>query len=335
MRPRPALLLTALLASGCGAATFACDGDASCGEGGRCEANGYCSFVDDGCASGRRFGEHAPASIAGACVEQDAGTEGPGSTTTSSGDGVGSSSAAGSSGDAETSTITATAEATSSSADATTASGSDGDTGDPTPIEVGPIPIADDLDDGSMWPAAPGEPGAWLPSGETRVGLSYLGEYPAGQPYWGYFRFQLPRALPVGTVVQAAVLTIDGHATYQWDEQVAALRVWAERSLDAPPVGGLASLPGSGLVTLTDASVRWPAVGGLAWSTDGSNASSDLAPALQEVVDQGGLANGAFVQLWVAADDIGSAGQEVGWIDRSAADDRQASLSLTLLLPSP
>lgn len=328
-------LLAALHSSACGAAAFACDGDGSCGDGGRCESNGYCSFADDACASGRRFGEHAPSGIAGGCVDLGASTD-DGSTSLAA-DGGGSSSGA-----ATTATTTLTGTTLTSDADsggvttsAGTSSGDGGETssGGPTPIDVGPIPIATDLDDGAMWPAVPGEMGSWLPSGEMAVGLSYLGEYPAGEPYWGYFRFQLPRALPIGTVVLGAVLTIDGHAVYQWDPQTAALRVWAESSHDAPQVEGLASLPGEGLVTLTDASARWPAMGGLIWSIDGSNPSPDLSPLLQELVDAGGLLAGGSVQFWVAADALGTGGREVGWIDAAAADDREATLQLSLLLP--
>jgi hypothetical protein len=43
---------------GCEAVAFTCEEDASC-NGGRCEANGHCSFADDDCDSGRRYGDHA------------------------------------------------------------------------------------------------------------------------------------------------------------------------------------------------------------------------------------------------------------------------------------
>ncbi|MBK8239168.1 MAG: hypothetical protein IPK74_26895 [Deltaproteobacteria bacterium] len=330
LRPPLAPLLIALHSAACGAATFACEDDARCGDGGRCEPNGYCSFADLACASGRRFGEHAPAGIAGACVDGDVGTgdvsSGGGSSSSTGNASTGdSSSTAASTSVASTGEVTSTGDGGSSSSDSTD--------GGPTPVEVGPIAIATDLDDGAMWPTVMGEVGTWSPSGEVALGQAYLGEYPEGEPYWGYFRFQLPRALPAGTVVQGAVLTIDGHGTYQWDEQVHALRVWAERSDDAPQVEGLASLPGGDLVALTEASARWPATGGLAWSTDGSNASPDLAPLLQELVDDGGLVAGASVQLWVAADDLATQGHEVGWIDASGLDDREARLNLSLLLP--
>ncbi len=69
--------LIGLLPLGCGAAVFACEGDAQCvgADGmGTCEPSGYCSFPDETCPSGRRYGDAAPGSIAGVCVPTDEGT---------------------------------------------------------------------------------------------------------------------------------------------------------------------------------------------------------------------------------------------------------------------
>jgi len=70
---RVALLLALGIAGpGChGATLFACARPGDCVDGpigGACELDGYCSFPDPECGSGRRYGEHAPADIAGACV---------------------------------------------------------------------------------------------------------------------------------------------------------------------------------------------------------------------------------------------------------------------------
>jgi hypothetical protein len=77
---------TALLTTGCGADVFACDEDSDCadaGAQGACEVNGYCSFPDDACASERRYGNKAPAGIAGTCVPVGEGTgDGSGSSST-------------------------------------------------------------------------------------------------------------------------------------------------------------------------------------------------------------------------------------------------------------
>jgi hypothetical protein len=58
-------------------AGFACDSDEQCDlAGGACEPNGYCSFGDPRCGSGRRFGNEAPGGIAGECVGTEAGGDG-------------------------------------------------------------------------------------------------------------------------------------------------------------------------------------------------------------------------------------------------------------------
>jgi len=65
-----AALATCVLAlAGCDADdAFHCLEDAQCGPAGVCEVNGSCSFEDDACDSGRRFGEFSPEGIAHVCV---------------------------------------------------------------------------------------------------------------------------------------------------------------------------------------------------------------------------------------------------------------------------
>ncbi len=51
---------------------FLCESDEGCQQGGvhgLCQPSGYCSFPDDACASGQRYGEHASGTLAGTCVE--------------------------------------------------------------------------------------------------------------------------------------------------------------------------------------------------------------------------------------------------------------------------
>ncbi|MEM6997071.1 MAG: hypothetical protein AAF721_41590 [Myxococcota bacterium] len=48
---------------------FQCQSDTECsGSGGHCEAEGYCSFPDPGCDSGRRFGALSGSELSGSCV---------------------------------------------------------------------------------------------------------------------------------------------------------------------------------------------------------------------------------------------------------------------------
>ncbi|MCH9684694.1 MAG: right-handed parallel beta-helix repeat-containing protein [Deltaproteobacteria bacterium] len=61
---------------------FSCEQDTQCQTAqvlGRCEATGSCSFPDDSCPSGHRYGEHASASLVDVCVEP--GQSGSGSST--------------------------------------------------------------------------------------------------------------------------------------------------------------------------------------------------------------------------------------------------------------
>ena len=85
----------------CSATPFVCGVDSECDDG-YCEADGYCSFGDSACQSGRRYGELAAAGLAGNCVPpalgSSTGTPGLSSTSTSSGSsGLTSSSSTGTS----------------------------------------------------------------------------------------------------------------------------------------------------------------------------------------------------------------------------------------------
>lgn len=68
-------VIVALLAStvaGCPSRAFVCGGDSDCAgdaPGGACEPSGFCSFPDDSCDSGRRYGDFAGDGLAGTCVD--------------------------------------------------------------------------------------------------------------------------------------------------------------------------------------------------------------------------------------------------------------------------
>lgn len=54
-------------------APFTCELDDDCGAGGACEPEGYCSFDDNTCHTGRRYGEFAPAELRDTCVGSASG----------------------------------------------------------------------------------------------------------------------------------------------------------------------------------------------------------------------------------------------------------------------
>lgn len=80
--------------AGCQSGVFTCETDIQCGSGGRCEFDGYCSFPDTECESGRRYGRHATNELVDACVSEMVSTDAAGGETDSA---SGSSSSDGSS----------------------------------------------------------------------------------------------------------------------------------------------------------------------------------------------------------------------------------------------
>lgn len=78
-------MVGAILLAGCGSSSsFTCADDSQCEPNGTCEEVGYCSFPDETCGSGRRFGNLADAGIANACVpgeDTDSGSTGSDSST--------------------------------------------------------------------------------------------------------------------------------------------------------------------------------------------------------------------------------------------------------------
>lgn len=103
---------------------YACASDAQCNDGenaGRCEFDGYCSFQDDTCPSGRRYGTWAPTAVANLCVDTTAAaTSSTGSSTSST-----------------TSSETSTATSDGSSEDVTTLAVTLTPTGDSTSSSSG------------------------------------------------------------------------------------------------------------------------------------------------------------------------------------------------------
>ncbi|MBX7082289.1 MAG: hypothetical protein K1X88_23985 [Nannocystaceae bacterium] len=235
---------------------------------------------------------------------------------------------AGSSTDAGTSGASTGSDDGSTGSDDTV--GSTGDGG-----SFGPLTPGDNLDDGAMYPAAQGYSAHWYPSGEDNAdGHQYLGQFPNGAQYYAYIRFELPAALPAGAVVEHATLELAGHDEYAWGGAY-ALRVWVQDTPDAPVVSGTSDYPqDGGAVVLSDDSVRWPELGGLPWQQPGPNATPDLAPLLQSLVDtHGGLAAGAHVQFWIGEDVLDGSGEEVGWFDSIAGQEHAPRLTLRVSPP--
>ncbi|MEM6295877.1 MAG: hypothetical protein AAGA54_31690 [Myxococcota bacterium] len=75
--PRFIALSIACAASGCSDTSFLCEDDNACvrdGEPGTCEPDGFCSFADAECTSGRRYAQNQQNPVGGQCVAPDIAT---------------------------------------------------------------------------------------------------------------------------------------------------------------------------------------------------------------------------------------------------------------------
>ena len=168
--------IVALLAAGpgCRSLTFACSDDVQCGADGTCELDGWCSFPDTACDSGRRYADASGDGLGGACVELPMGT------STSSEPAGGPTSGIASSGVGEESTTTAT----SSSTDAVTISGTTdpittaGSSGSTSTTSVGESSTASTTEGES----STGETTGIVP--EACVGISDHFDDGSIDPYW-------------------------------------------------------------------------------------------------------------------------------------------------------
>jgi hypothetical protein len=224
---------------------------------------------------------------------------------------------------------TAAPSASSSSSSSTDAESSSGESDEHI---IGPIVITNDLDDGAIHPAGNGYSATWHPSGEYNdAGEQFLGEWPVGEHYYGFVRFELPEAIPSGSIIAAAELELWGWAVHDWDG-TRALHVWGQDSADAPAVSNVSNVPDDGNgFALSPMSVRWPEENGLSWVIAEVNVSSDLAPILQWLVDNhDGLDAGAHVQLFISVDALDGINEEVGWLDSAAGQRTAPRLTITL-----
>ncbi len=163
------LVAAAVVPLGCQTEPFGCESNEQCqvdAAAGVCEANGYCSFSDPECASGRRYSNLAGGGLAGLCVNSPAETTGP---TSSSGAAVttvnpmtglttGLTTAGSSSGSSSTTSAETTGRVAESTDTGSTGGTGSGSTGEPG-LDAGLVVYVsfDDIpgDDGSF-PAGSG-----------------------------------------------------------------------------------------------------------------------------------------------------------------------------------
>jgi hypothetical protein len=251
-------------------------------------------------------------------------------TSSSTGNAIESSDSTSTGIDSGGSEVASSAVSSEASTSADASSDAEGSETGALPGTIGPLYPQTDYDDGAIFPDGSGYGAHWYPSGEMNTaGLQYVGEFPQGYRYYAFVRFELPVAIAADAVIEDATLVLYGHDAYDW-QATDALRVWVQHSDDAPQVGGIQHYPGSS-IALAEASVRWPEELGLAWVHPGPNETPNLAPVLQQLVDEyGGLAEGAHVQLWIGLDALDDINEEVGWLDSIAGRDTAPRLTIAL-----
>lgn len=207
--------MLATITVACGTnATFNCDDPSHCmagPESGFCEPSGYCSFPDDDCPSGRRYGKHAATGLADLCVPPDTLTEGvldsttTGTSTDSHPTSHGPDDTAGS--DTLVSTTGVSSEPTTgheTTSDTTATSGT-------TPVQVEvPASIAECTDPVQLDPAA-----CAASDGSTSLSVDAQDSAFGGQPTSAWLRFDLPaeiRGLDVTSVRLRLVVTDEATA---------------------------------------------------------------------------------------------------------------------------
>jgi hypothetical protein len=122
-------LALAPIVSSCAAGAFACSTDTQCNRvGGVCQPNGWCSFPDDACPSGFRYGEHAGDGLAGTCVP-DVSSDG---SETSVSTGADTTSGLGSSGDPDDTTSAVSTSTSDTGGDEDSTSSTTGAPNDPS-----------------------------------------------------------------------------------------------------------------------------------------------------------------------------------------------------------
>jgi hypothetical protein len=159
------------------------------------------------------------------------------------------------------------------------------------------VSVAGDDDDGTIR-------GGELVTGGVG-GEILMGRF-GGDTAWGYYRFRLVAAIPAGANVVDARIELRAAAASGWSETAHQLLVMAEDTANAAVVTSFEERPDGpvpGFVRFsTGATVRWnPA--GLPWPIGATVTSPNIRTAIQELVDRyGGLAQNAFVQIWIRGD---------------------------------
>lgn len=166
-------------------------------------------------------------------------------------------------------------------------------------------------------------------------GYDYIGAYSGGEVF-GFFRFDLPISL-AGKTIDSAILSLRGFDTWNWNSTSEFIRIWVTASSDAARPTSAANTPSiatynPGNTTLYPSTltsgIRWPASGGLTWSTSGYNASPDISSLIQHLIDSSGLTDG-HITVWVGSPASEVSDSEVSCYDYGTDPTKAAKLDIT------
>lgn len=141
---------------------------------------------------------------------------------------------------------------------------------------------------------------------------------------WGYMRFALSSAIPDGSIITNATVTLVSNGDNYLDEGQ-TINLFVTDSADAAQATTAGTRPSfdSGSTTLYPSSfdngVDWAGGGSFTWPANyGDATSASIASLIQYLVDTySGLSEGAYVAVWGAATNVtGDQNDEVGWYNR-------------------
>jgi hypothetical protein len=248
VRGRPVVCAAALVVGamtwGCGAETFECRSDAACqgsAGAGVCEPDGYCSFPDAACESGRRYGSHSTPEIAGACVDPEGGGTGDTGSTSPSSNTLPTSTAGASTSTSDDAGSTLGAEDSGSAGTAATTRSATSETGTPPPCaDALLVETFDDAWDDMAWSASLG-PGESVTVQNEELSIGVEGSVD------GYGTLASTQAFEIGAVtVEVRLVT-----PLEWDGDEAETLIFIEDG-ELQARAGFAVYPASLLAVVTD-----------------------------------------------------------------------------------
>lgn len=180
------------------------------------------------------------------------------------------------------------------------------------------LSILEENDDGEIWMGF--NPGSQIVfNGENNSSDVYAGIWD-GIPVLTFLRFKLVKAIPAGSTITNAQLSLYGNGDFYWNNST-HLIITADDSANANQLTSAADrIGGENGRNAVPVTVDWYGAAGanLNWNTSGLNTSSNISTIIQSIVDRNnGIAANSYIQLWLYTDAPATSGSgaEVGIAD--------------------